>query len=599
MADPQTTDAAPGQNVGITFCATLVDQWVRLGVRHAVVSPGSRSTPLALACAEHPSLRTDVHLDERSASFIALGIGKATGVPAILVTTSGTAATHLHAAVAEAHQAAVPILVCTADRPPEMQGVHAPQTIDQTNLYGKAVRWFVEPGPPTVEYRGSWRHLATDAFIAAGGTDPGRPPGPVHLNLAFREPLVGPRGELPDPIDVRLPSSARWGLPDEQLGALRRAMGGRRGVIVAGDRAARSVEEADRLLDLAAALGWPVFADHLSNVRLTHPSVVTSFDSLLRVDALADEFRPEFVLRIGGLLASRVTNEWLARSGATQVGLDRWGIIPDPDHVLSERFTVDIATVLAQMEGVEPAPSGWGPRWERAEHTARTAIIGSLSSEPVVVQAAHSAAAGGSLVVSSSMPIRDLEWYGPRCDATGGGRTAVYANRGANGIDGVISTAVGVALGSKLPTVCVIGDVAFLHDTNGLLGIGRRELPLLIMVIDNDGGGIFSFLPQASALDHERFEQLFGTPHGVHLGGLAAAHGLDWVMAYGGADLDAILRKWRDLPRPLVVVVRSGRARNADDHRSTNEAVRAAVLALGTEEAGGRGERAGGPATDG
>ncbi|MBP6729583.1 MAG: hypothetical protein KA129_08165, partial [Microthrixaceae bacterium] len=206
-------------NLGIAFASTLVDQWVRLGVRHAVISPGSRSTPLAVACLSHEGLSVHVHHDERAASFIALGIGRATGRPAVVVTTSGTATTHLHGAVVEAFQAGVPMLVATADRPPELQGVGAPQTIDQRDLFGRAVRWFVEPGPPTVEGRGQWRRLASGAFAATLGS----PPGPVHLNLAFREPLVGPDGSgvamEPPPADAddRGGVAMRWQPPDEVL----------------------------------------------------------------------------------------------------------------------------------------------------------------------------------------------------------------------------------------------------------------------------------------------------------------------------------------------------------------------------------------------
>jgi len=562
----------PDANPAITFCATLVQQWVGLGVRHAVVSPGSRSTPLALACANEPDLRTHVHIDERSASFTALGIGRATGEPALVVTTSGTAAAELHAAVVEAHQAGVPMLVCTADRPPELQGVHAPQTINQTRLFGDAVRWFVEPGPPSHDHRDSWRDLATDAFLASVGIDPGRPPGPVHLNLAFREPLVGPRGELPDLNDVVFPLPASWGLPDEQLGRVRQAMAGRRGVVVAGDRAARTAEEVDAVLGLAKSLGWPVLADHLSGLRRYDPAVVQSFDSLLRVPEVADELRPDLVLRIGGLLASRVTNEWLARSGATQVGVDRWGLVPDPDHVLDVRATADIRVLCTQLEGVKRAPRAWSERWSELERAARRAVILTRAGEPLIARSALAAVPpGGHFVVSSSMPVRDLEWYADPSDAV------VHANRGANGIDGVVSTAAGVAIGSGAPTIALVGDVAFLHDTNGLMGLGRREVPLCIVVVDNDGGGIFSFLPQASELDADRFEQLFGTPHAVDLHSLARAHGLDIAFAFSYTDFDGILAKWSSLPRPLVVLVKSDRTRNVRHHADINDAVRDAV----------------------
>ena len=574
-------------DVGITFAATLIDQWVRLGVRHAVVSPGSRSTPLALACANHAGLMTHIHHDERSAAFMALGIGKATGIPALVVTTSGTAAVELHPAVVEAFQAHVPMMAVTADRPPELQGVGAPQTIDQRRLFGSAVRWFVEPGPPDDQYREFWRHLATDALRAAAGGAVGRPPGPVHLNLAFREPLMGVCGELPPPLDPADGTEPVWGLLDEQIAALAPAMTNARGVIVAGARAAASADEAGAILSLADALGWPVIADHLSGVRLDHASVVTAVDSFLRVETVAAELRPEFVLRIGGLHASRVLNEWLGAAGASHVGLDRWGSAPDPDHVLVETFTADVALACTQLtaaitlqgagERLGGAVPEWAQRWRDVQRLAAAAIAEHLAGEPAVVAAALAAVPdGGALVVSSSMPVRDLEWYAPaRPDVT------VLANRGANGIDGVMSTAVGVAA-SGVPTVCLIGDVAFLHDSNALLGLRHRGVPLCVVAIDNDGGGIFSFLPQATALEAERFEQLFGTPHGVDLVGLCRSHGIEATVvdAASATGVASAIRDWShhsDGAATRVVVVRSDRGRNVEHHRAINDAVRAAL----------------------
>ena len=578
-----TGPAVPG-DAGVTFAATLIDQWVRLGVRHAVVSPGSRSTPLALACANHPGLSTHVHHDERSAGFMALGIGRATGVAALVVTTSGTAAVELHPAVVEAFQSHVPMLVATADRPPELQGVGAPQTIDQRRLFGSAVRWFVEPGPADHQYRNSWRHLAADAFDAASGAPVGAGPGPVHLNLAFREPLLGEVGELPPLLDPVEPRRVIWALLDEQIAAMRPAISGTHGVIVAGTRAATSDSERSAILELADALGWPVLADHLSGVRVAHPRVVTAFDPILRVPEAADLLRPEFVLRIGGLLASRVTNEWLAASGATQVGLDRWGSVPDPDHVLSEEFTGDIELACRQLMDAGPAAASqdWTQTWAAVESAAAESMATELAAgaapEPAAVAAALAGTpVGGALFVSSSMPIRDLEWYVPAsADAAS---VTVMANRGANGIDGVTSTALGVAL-SGTPTVCVIGDVAFLHDTNALLGLAARRAPLCVVVIDNDGGGIFSFLPQAAALPTDRFEQLFGTPHGVDLVALCRSHGVDASLVPTVEDLRAALAEWASAPLPRVLVVPSERGANLLGHRHLNARVADAVRAL-------------------
>ncbi|NLA37259.1 MAG: 2-succinyl-5-enolpyruvyl-6-hydroxy-3-cyclohexene-1-carboxylic-acid synthase [Actinobacteria bacterium] len=578
--------ADSGENVGLTFAATLADQWARLGVRHAVVSPGSRSTPLALAVASHPDLTTHVHHDERSASFLALGIGLQSGVPAVLICTSGTAAAEFHAAVIEAHHANVPLLVATADRPPELQGVGAPQTIEQTNLFGNAVRWFVEPGPAAEESRGSWRYLATDAFRAATGLAVGRPPGPVHCNLAFREPLVGPLGELPPPIEIEPLTEARWGLVDEERAELVRAVSGIDGVIVCGDRSVREPGDAQAIAALAEALGWPMLSDPQSGLRHgdrgensenddsensddSDDSVMIGVDALLRSESVAQRLAPRFVIRIGGLLTSKVMNQWLIASGAPQVGLDRWGIIPDPERVLTRRFTCDVAEFCRQLvPHVRSADPAWLAGWRALSSTAAAQIAGQATGEIAVARTVlDSLPATGNLVVSSSMPVRDLEWFG---GATGG--TAVYSNRGANGIDGVSSTAVGVALASGEPTVCLIGDVAFLHDTNALLGLRARNAPLCIVVIDNDGGGIFSFLSQADALDHDRFEQLFGTPHGVHLLGLAGAHRIE-TADVKEHELAETLAEFVARPRPLVVRVASTRESNVAAHRRLNAAI--------------------------
>ncbi len=549
------SDPVTSPEPGNWFAATLVDEWVHQGVTDAVVCPGSRSTPLAVALSEHPDVRVHVHLDERSGAFMALGLGMATGRPAVVVTTSGTAAVELHPAVVEADHQHVPLLAVTADRPPELQDCGAPQTIDQRQIYGTSVRWYVEPGPADPTEIAGWRHLAADSVAA---TMSGRP-GPVHLNLAFREPLVGQPGELParnETLERTAPPV--WGLRDESVSRVTPLLR-RRGLIVAGARAALDEQDASALLDLAAALGWPVLADAMSGVRVPHPAVVSTFDPVLRHGPTAEALRPEVVLHVGGLLASRVANEWLASSGAVHLGIDRHGRCPDPYGVLAESFHTDVLSACSALRaaigqtGVEP-DEGWSGRWQQVEAAARAAIDRVLADEPasepaVAARVLAEVPDGGELVVSSSMPVRDLEWYAPpRAGVT------VRANRGANGIDGVVSTAVGVALAGR-PTTLLIGDVAFLHDTNGLLGLADRPVDLRIVVIDNDGGGIFSFLPQAGVLEPERFEQLFGTPHGVDLEGLAKAHGADG----------------------LVTVVRTDRAANVELHRRLATAVADAV----------------------
>lgn len=552
-----------------TFCATLVDEWARAGVTDAVVCPGSRSTPMALALAADPRLRLHVHHDERAAGFVALGLGRATGRPAVVLTTSGTAAVELHPAVVEASQAGVPLLACTADRPPELQHVGAPQTVDQVHLFGRAARWFADPGPPDGAAAGSWRSLAARAVAEATGS----PPGPVHLNLAFRDPLVGEPGDLPP----GRPHGAPWhtsspaapaGPPPTRLPA--------RTVVVAGEGAG----DPAAVLEMAAVRGWPVLADPRSGTRAPAPTTVAAADALLREPATAERLRPDAVLRLGAPPASKVVAQWLARSGAgaRQVAVDRHGRWWDPERTAAEVVVAsptDVCEALARVRtGPAPDPD-WLGAWSAAEAAAQAAIDLVLAghpepTEPGLARALAAALPDGStLVVSSSMPVRDVEWYAePR---TG---LRVLANRGANGIDGVVSTAVGVALADRGgPVAALVGDVAFLHDANALLGAPARGLDLVVVVVDNDGGGIFSFLPQAATLPGDRFERLFGTPHGADPAALGAAWGVPTTRLTAMAGLAPALAG----TGTRLVHVRTDRAANVAVHDELHAAVAAAL----------------------
>lgn len=563
-----------------TFCATLVDEWIRAGIRHAVIAPGSRSTPIALALAGRDEMTIHVHHDERSAAFIALGLGRATGRPAVVVTTSGTAAVELHPAVVEAHRSAIPLLVVTADRPPELQDIGAPQTVDQTRLYGDAVRWFAEPGPPVQAAIGTWRSFASRSVIETVDHPTG--PGPVHLNLGFREPLVAePADPPPGRADGRPwhRSGGRRSVLDRSgTELLAELLDHPRGVIVAGEGAG----DPATVLELADATGWPVLADPRSGCRLDHPAVVAHFDPILRVPEVAEELRPDAILRLGEPPASKVLDRWSTDSGAQQVviGSDaRWF---DPERTAAAVLRVDpnaVGRALARILG-HPRRADWGGRWETAEADAADAIDRVLDrrtgmTEPAAARnLCRTLGIDDTLIVSSSMPIRDVEWFG--------GRTAarVDANRGANGIDGVLSTAVGAALaarGEHRRTAVLIGDVAFLHDANALIGLADRGVDLVIVVVDNDGGGIFSFLPQAERLAHDRFEQLFGTPHGVDIPALCAANGIGCRDLDGSGSPTAALRAALETGGVTVLRIRTDRAANVELHRELDEAVAAAL----------------------
>lgn len=562
------------EDVQATFAATLVDEWARCGVQHAVVAPGSRSTPLALALADHPDVSIEVHHDERGAAFLALGIGLATGRPAVVLTTSGTAAVELHPAVVEADLARVPMLVCTADRPPELQDVGAPQAIDQVHLYGRAARWFHAPGVPDAADAPRWRPLAARALAASLGPIA----GPVHLNLAFREPLLGEAGPLPPAPDTPDGDARRAGAAPWQPTLALEALAGRRGVVVAGPGSGPGAAVAA----LAEALGWPVVAAPQADVWGVPGAVVPCVDALLRVPDVAADLRPEAVLRLGLPMASRVVGEWIAGSGAFEAvasGPGRWTdphgtadvVVPVEPEALLRGWGPELATCRPVDDGA------WRVRWERLGARAAAAVTEALAAEPVgsepgwARQLVAAVPDGSELVVSSSMPIRDVEWYAaPRPGVR------IRANRGANGIDGVLATAVGVAVGSGRPTAALVGDLAFLHDATSLVGAARRGADLTVVVVDNDGGGIFSFLPQGERLAAERFELLFGTPHGVDVAAVAAALGVP-VGEPGPGDLGRAVQGALAEGGVQVLVVRSDRAANVAVHRRIHDAVAAAV----------------------
>ncbi len=562
-------------DVTATFCATLVDEWIEHGVQHAVVAPGSRSTPLALALAARPELQLHVFHDERSASFAALGIGVASGLPAVLLCTSGTAAAHFHAAVVEAHQSSVPMLVCTADRPPELRDVGAPQTIDQTKLYGDSVRWFHDPGVADAVARNTWRSTAAHAFAMSVGTWP----GPVHLNLAFREPLVGVAGDLPLRRSAGKASAAASLAPSKEvLTELADRCRTARGVIVLG----RGCASAQHVADLAWTLGWPVLADVRSGLRSAEPGrptvVVAAFDDILRSATFTDAHPPEVVLRVGEAPASKVLAQWLAGLESFQVhvgGVPTW---TDPDGVIALHVNAEPSLVAAALADWLPAPperpGAWLSDWLEAERRAQAAIEAVLAddlTDPSVARLLGRALPSPSnWVISSSMPIRDAEWY---AESTSGAR--VFSNRGANGIDGVIATATGVALATSSPTFVLIGDVAFVHDASSLTALVRRDIDLCIVCIDNDGGGIFNFLPQATVLPAERFEQLFGTPHGTDLAALAAANGVPVRVATDRAAFAVAVSE----PGTRLVLIRSDRLANVAVHEAVHAAVGEALSA--------------------
>ena len=567
-----------------SFCAALVDEWQRGGVCAAVVSPGSRSTPLALAIAAS-GLPLHVVLDERSAAFVALGIGRATGRPAVLACTSGTAAAQYHAAVVEADLDRVPMIVCTADRPPELHGIGAAQTIDQHHLYSGSVRWYCDPGVAGAENRSAWRSVGARSVIEAIDGPPG--PGPVHLNLPFREPLVGvadwvPDGRADGEAWHRSVRSQRT-LATEAAEKLRARIGGTRGVIVAGG----GTGDPTAVLALAARLGWPVLADPRSGCRLPEDVVISTADAFLRDTLIAEQLRPDVVLRFGGPWASKVLGQWLDSAGLDML-VDPHSAWVDPRRSAESVLHADTVSVCDSLGNTVPAPEDWARRWRSAERSACAALGRLLDPpdsdqeqfapglrEPAVARALlGSLPDGAQLVVSSSMPVRDVEWFGaPRRGVR------VHVNRGANGIDGVVSTILGVAAAGVGPTTGLLGDLAFLHDIGALVWAANGTVDATIVVVDNGGGGIFEFLPQASSssVGRERFEMLFGTPQRVDVAVAARGFGHHvTVVDNVGALVDSV-RSAQGRPGVDIVVIRTDRVANVGGHDTLNAAVIASV----------------------
>ncbi|MFG3438158.1 2-succinyl-5-enolpyruvyl-6-hydroxy-3-cyclohexene-1-carboxylic-acid synthase [Nonomuraea sp. NPDC047897] len=549
-------------NPATALATVLVDELVRCGLTDVVVAPGSRSAPLALAFHAESRVRMHVRVDERSASFLALGLARRSERPVALLCSSGTATANFHPAVIEASESGVPLIVLTADRPPELRATGANQTIDQVKLYGAATRFFAEVGVPEerpgqVAY---WRSLACRAHQrAAGPADP----GPVHLNLAFREPLI-PDGDTswcepldgaetgpwvrarvaPPPIALHLPPT-------------------RRGVLVVGDGAMN----VRRYVAAAGMAGWPVLSEPNGGARYGDHAV-SAYHYLLGTPEFADAHVPDVVVTLGRPGLSRPLLSWLKRAPEHIVvssGLERW---PDPTRS---------ATQVAQAVEI-PVASGddsWLHAWRHADRTARQAVDEVLdasgTSEPRVARDLAEALPNGALLFcGSSMPVRDLDQaMRPRRGLR------LMANRGASGIDGAVSTAMGAALAHNGPAYALLGDLSFLHDQNGLVLGPREPRPdLCLVVVNNDGGGIFSLLPQAAIRD--AFERVFGTPHGVDLGYVAASTGTPYTLVEDIADLPKALRGHG----PRVVEIRTDREANVAVHARLRETAQAAVRAV-------------------
>jgi 2-succinyl-5-enolpyruvyl-6-hydroxy-3-cyclohexene-1-carboxylate synthase len=575
-------------NRNTALASAFAEELARGGLRLAVISPGSRSTPLALALWRQPGIEVKVIVDERSAGFFALGAAQAGREPVALLCTSGTALVNYHPAVVEADESGVPLVVLSADRPPELRGIGAGQAIDQIKTFGSSVRWFCEVGTHEADDSGllHYRSVACRALAAARGETR---PGPVHLNLPWREPLAPVPVEGAVTATDPLALAGRGGRPltavtavrpqpsdfllDEVAGHIREA---RSGVIVAGRQLDPGLREP--LARLARVAGFPILADPTSQLRCgphDRSHVVAAYDLLLRDEGFSRSVAPDLILRFGEMPTSKPLRAWIESSGADQLIVDPYGGWNEPTNkaaAILRAYPAELAAGwaarLANQE--RPAPE----RWLDAETAAQAALqeafdADSAISEPALHRALGAAHRDGDLVyVSSSMPVRDQEAFLPASSTD----VSFLSNRGANGIDGLISSGIGAAQASGRPTTIVSGDLGFLHDIGGLAALREVSTPVRILVIDNDGGGIFHFLPQESALDTDEFEALLGTPRGVGVAKAAALFDLPYRRLDALAELPDALAAGTGL-----IEVKTDRHANVAAHRRLAGAVRDAI----------------------
>ena len=568
-------------NLNTLWAGVLVETLARVGIRHVVISPGSRSTPLTMGFARHHQIEAVPVLDERSAAFFALGLARRERRAVVLLCTSGTAGANYFPAVIEAQESGVPLLVITADRPPELRDCGSGQTIDQQKLFGGHVNYFHELAVPvaSMSMLGYLRQTIAQAVARTQAPES----GPVHLNAPFRDPLVprsdGSTRDLEGAIDESFFAHLDQSLPTTRHSTIWQRPTTARGLIVAGPATPTDpAAYARKIIELSTSLGWPILADALSPLR-THASagsgIVTTYDSILRDTQLATDLTPRSVLCLGSWPTSKILRSWLEGVGGEVLLVAPAAANRDALHGRTRQIVAAVESLAAAGEQV--ADPGYLQQWNRAEAAGRKRLDTEMEQEPGLFEPkaawllARSLPARTALFVASSMPVRDLEYVWP----AGDGAQTIYFNRGANGIDGTLATALGVAHGGA-PTVLLTGDLALLHDANGFLLKPKFRGSLTIVLINNRGGGIFEHLPVAEF--NPPFEEFFATPQEVDFAKLCAAHAVEHV----------VVKDWmhfRDLVSTLppagirVLEVNTDRKRDASRRKQLFAAV--AVAARG------------------
>ena len=506
------------------YIAALVDELYQLGVRHAVFSPGSRSTTLAMLFQSHGGFQTYMNIDERSAGFMALGIGKAHGEPAVLVCTSGSALTHYGPAVVEAKHGGIPMIILSADRPYTLQNVGAPQTIDQQKYFGTAVNYYEELSVPSESHYYTYpRQVARRAYLYAKN----HKEGPVHINVPLFEPLVPER----DSSYFRMGRSDKVFrlVTEDTIHELGPVLEGKKVLVLGGP----SITQPREVMEFANAIGAVVIGDPLSNLRKFEEAIST-YDSVLVHESMKEQLRPDVVIQLGQIPVSKRIQQWMAAlDGIEYIEVSPTADSLNPSLTTTIHVMASIDVFLHHFTAIQ-AGRQYCTMWQQIEANSRHQLD-AVGEEPNLFEGRTihmlqaQMPADGQILVANSMSIRDMDYYW----ASGRSTATVYGNRGTNGIDGTVSTALGLSTNGK-PTVMVTGDLSFFHDLNGL-AIGKTHgMNLTIILHNNDGGGIFQYLPQKGTDD---FDYLFNTPQGIDYSGLATMYGLDYVKVATNAEL--------------------------------------------------------------
>lgn len=572
-------------NKNMFWATKLITSLQGAGVQHICISPGSRSTPLSLAAVAAQGLETTVHIDERAAAFFALGVARATGKPVALICTSGSASAHYHPAMIEAFYSRLPLIAITADRPIELMDCGAGQTITQPGMFGPHAIASVVLDVPQLDplVIRHMRQTVSQAVYTACGAQGGRP-GPVQVNVPLREPLeptVVP-GEVTEPAlragdeplltlseSVRAPSAATVASLGERLACAKRP------VVVVGPLAGHTLDAA-AVFALAKRLGAPLLADPLSGLRFApgaQAHTIAHYDVFMREAQWRQAHQPDLVLRFGMMPTSKVYRFWReAHPEAAEILVDPFGQLFEPVQRAQQLLCCDPGALISGLMTQElragrddDARAQWMAAWTKAERLSAQVVAQALAQDEtlwegyIAAQLLASARPGQTVCIASSMPIRDVDAFGGVSDKP----LKLYCSRGANGIDGLNATALGHAQVSQAPVLSLIGDVAFFHDVGALMGASSSKQPVTFVVINNAGGGIFSYLPIAQHQEH--FERLFLTPPQAQISPIAQAYGLDYTLVQTRAQLVAALEAPPAKSRIIEVIV--DREENVARHR--------------------------------